>query len=194
MIRPSNIPTRHRELLPVEIPAAVLEKLQGKLGYSDAVDRVGTTAAPLLAGFALTLIGLTVTADTSVRWVVPTLALLVLAALLLIGAVQASFNARSWYIPLSDFMARLEATPEGQRTVITGTYVQGLTKHAFWLTATRYAYNLGILLLLAGLVFVLLPQGEISSARYAVIGLALLGFVLEALWLLSGEIQKVRKG
>lgn len=180
--------------MPVEIPPAVLQKLKGKLGYSDAVDRVGTTAAPLLAGFALTLIGLTVTADTNVRWSEPTLALLVLAALLLIGAVQASFNARSWYIPLSDFLTRLEATPQDQRTVVTGTYTQGLTKHAFWLTATRDAYNLGILFLLAGLVFVLVPEGEVSECRYGVIGLAALGVVLEAVWLFWATRRGHRRG
>jgi hypothetical protein len=180
--------------MPVEAPPAILDKLTGKLGYSDAVDRVGTTAAPLLAGFALTLIGLTVTSDTNVRWPAPTLALLVLAALLLIGAVQTSFNARSWYIPLSDFLVRLEATPENQRSVITGTYAQGLTKHTFWLTATRRAYNFGILFLLAGLVFVLVPEGEVSRGRYGVIGLAALGFVLEALWLLLGSRHRTSTG
>jgi hypothetical protein len=177
-------------LVPVKIPPSVLDKLTGKLGYSDAVDRVGTTAAPLLAGFSLTLIGLTVAADSNVRWREPTLALLVLAALLLIGAVQASFNARSWYIPLGEFLTRLEATPDDQRPVVTGTYAQGLTKHKFWLTVTRYAYNFGILFLLAGLVFVLVPEGEVSTCRYGVIGLAALGLVLEAVWLFLGDPRR----
>jgi hypothetical protein len=166
----------------IEIPASILDKLDGKLGYSDAIDRVGTTAAPLLAGFALTLIGLTVASDSTVRWPEPTLALLVLAALLLIGAVQSAFNARSWYIPLAEFLTRLEATPENKRTVITGTYAQGLTKHAFWLKATRYTYNFGIIFLLAGLVFVVLPRGKVTDARYGVTVLAAVGFVAEVLW------------
>jgi hypothetical protein len=180
--------------VPVEIPPSVLDKLTGKLGYSDAVDRVGTTAAPLLAGFSLTLIGLTATADSNVRWPEPTLALLLLAALLLIGAVQASFNARSWYIPLSDFLTRLEATPTNRRQVVTGTYAQGLTKHKFWLTATRYAYNFGILFLLTGLVFVLVPEGEVSTCRYGVIALAAVGLVLETAWLFLGDPRRTSTG
>lgn len=172
------------KLVGVEIPAAVLSKLTGKLGYSEAVDRVGTIAAPLLAGFALTLIGLTVTKDSNLRWREPALAVLVLAVLLLIGAVQTSFTARTWYVPLSEFLARLEATPKDTRQVITGTYSQGLTKHAFWLNATRYSYNFGVLFLLAGLVLVIVPKGRISDDRYGVIGLATVGFVVEAGWFL----------
>lgn len=180
--------------MPIEIPEAILDKLTGKLGYSDAVDRVGTTAAPLLAGFALTLIGLTASADPQPRWPQPTLALLLIAVLLLIGAVQASFNARSWYIPLSEFLTRLEATPETRRKVITGTYSQALTKHEYWLTVTRQAYNLGILFLLAGLGFVLVPKGNISDGREGVIGLAAVGFVLEVLWLLVGASPRIFSG
>ena len=176
-----------RALMPVEIPEQVLEKLKGKLGYSDAVDRVGTTAAPLLAGFGLTLIGLTVVSDNNVRWPAPTLALLVLAVLLLIGAVQASFNARSWYIPLDEFLTRLGATPTDKRQIITGTYVQGLTKHAFWLRLTRVTYNIGVLFLLAGLAFVVIPRGTISEGRCFVIVLASLGFVLETVWFIGSS-------
>jgi hypothetical protein len=174
---------------PLEIPARILDKLQGKLGYSDAVDRVGTTAAPLLAGFALTLIGLTVTGDTSIRWPDAALATLVLAVLLLIGAVQASFNARSWYVPLTEFLVRLQATPDDQRHIVTGTYSQGLDNHKRWLTITRRAYNLGILFLLAGLVFVLVPKGGTSDARDGVIALAVVGFAVESAWLLRSISQ-----
>ena len=38
-----------------------------------------------------------------------------------------------------------------------------------------------------GLVFVLVPEGEVNGWRYGVIGLAALGFVIEALWLLLGD-------
>jgi hypothetical protein len=173
--------------MPVEIPESVLNELTGKLGYADAVDRVGTTAAPLLAGFGLTLIGLTVTSDPDVRWPEPTLALLVLAVSLLIGAVQSSFNGRSWYIPLDEFLTRLEATPDAKRAVVTGTYTQGLKKHAFWLKITRHAYNIGVLFLLAGLAFVVVPKGTVSDGRCCVIGLATLGFALEAVWWFVGS-------
>jgi hypothetical protein len=179
--------------VPIEIPESIRTQLTGKLGYSDAVDRVGTTAAPLLAGFALTLVGLTVTRDTNVRWPEATLALLVLSALLLIAAVQASFNARSWVVPLSEFLTRLEATPEPDRAVVTGTYAQGLTKHAFWLNVTRWAYNLGILFLLAGLAFVLVPKGDVSAAQSGVIALAAVGFLLEAAWLLLGDPRRTSR-
>lgn len=180
--------------LTVEIPESIREALSGKLGYSDAVDRVGTTAAPLLAGFGLTLIGLTVTSESSVRWPAPTLALLVLAVLLLIGAVQAAFNARSWYIPLGEFLVRLEATPEGKRGILTGTYKQALGKHAYWLSLTRFTYNIGILFLLAGLAFVVIPRGAISEGRYVVIGLAALGFAGEALWFLCSLVGNRKSG
>jgi hypothetical protein len=181
-------------LVPTKIPEEIRNKLKGKLGYSDAVDRIGTTAAPLLGGFGMTLVGLTATSESEVRWPDPTLALLVLAVLLFVGAVQASFNARSWFIPLGEFLARLEATPDHQQSVITGTYSQGLTKHAYWLTMTRYAYNLGILFLLAGLTFVVIPRGGISTARYGVIGLAGAGFVIEALWFLGSLVMNRHPG
>lgn len=179
---------------PTEIPSAVLQKLTGKLGYSDAVDRVGTTAAPLLGGFGLTLIGLTATSGSEVRWPTPTLALLVASVLLLIGAVQASFNARAWFIPLDEFLTRLGATPANQQTIITGTYSQGLTKHAYWLGITRYAYNLGILFLLAGLTLVVIPHGAISTARYAVIALAGVGVIVEAVWFLGSFLVVGHRG
>jgi|GEM_PF-3631368 len=43
---------------------------------------VGSTAAPLLAGFAFALIGLVVGGDASIRWEDTTLAVLMLAGLL----------------------------------------------------------------------------------------------------------------
>lgn len=91
-------------------------------------------------------------------------------------------NERSWFIPLDEFLTRLEATPADKQSVITGTYSQGLAKHVYWLRLTRHAYNIGILFLLAGLTFVVIPKGTISDARYGVIALASVGFVLEAAW------------
>src|SRR4051794_33061046 len=64
-------------------------------GYPAAVDSAGTIAAPLFAGFAVTLIGQILVQPDALRWINTALAFLCLAVVLMGAAVQFAFLARS---------------------------------------------------------------------------------------------------
>src|SRR5438105_1867153 len=67
-------------------------------GAAAAVEMMGSVAAPLLAGFALTLLVLIISDTGAIRWADLALILLAASAVALISTVQFTFWARSYTV------------------------------------------------------------------------------------------------
>ncbi len=155
------------------------------LGYSAALENVGTTAAPLLAGFAFTLIGLVVTSSRALAQPAFALLLLVIASLLLIWTVQFAFDARRYYIPPGDYLSLALMTPDGMtKDELRREYSNWLLKHQKLLDRARATYNAGIVFLLAGVAVVLIPPGRLADVplpRLIAAAFVLAGAVVETI-------------
>lgn len=164
------------------------------LGYSASVDAAGTVAAPLLAGFSITFMGIILSAGDpgSLPLREEALAALMLAGLLLLACVQCAFWARlypagpaevmAWWPDLKGGDANAAARHRQQREV--QWRYQYLA--ARWLSRARGSYHLGILALLAGMALVLVPADHAQlSWRWGAVGIAGLGFLAELYWVLA---------
>lgn len=152
------------------------------LGQANAADSAGSVAAALFAGFSLTLIGLIVPDTANFRWPAVGLVLLALAAVLFVASVQCAFWAKQYAITPGD----LE------------TWYGGMTKHTKiayqrahqlnfrrWVGRMNKSYRLGILALLSGMTVTLVPKGALGVMRGAAIGIIVVGFLIELLWIWS---------
>jgi hypothetical protein len=139
--------------------------MPGPLGYSAALENVGSTAAPLLAGFAFTLIGLVVQSSTALAQPSLALLLLVVAALFLIATVQLAFHARQYYLPPGDYLSLVQMTPDNglEESDLRREYSDWLIRHGKLLDWARAAYNAGIVFLLAAVTVVLIPPGRLTD-------------------------------
>jgi len=180
--------------LPPDPP--LIPRMPMPLGYSAALENVGTTAAPLLAGFAFTLIGLVVTSSNALAQ--PALALLLLlvvASLLLIGTVQFAFNARRYYIPPGDYLSLVQMTPDDiTEEELRREYSDWLLEHGKLLDRARATYNAGIVFLLAGVAVVLIPPGQLADVpllRLIAAGFVFAGAVVEAIGALRPAITEI---
>jgi predicted benzoate:H+ symporter BenE len=156
-------------------------------GASASLQAVGTVAAPLLAGFSLTLIGLVLTSPERIRWPDAALALLTAAVLSLITAVQAGSWARRWDVTPVEMMSwwpTLTELPDYVQDRIVGEQHSHTVRHRRWAAATRVAYDGGILCLLGAVAVLLVPPArwELLSLRGLAVSLAVLGLLGEAMW------------
>ena len=154
-------------------------------GHMQAIEGAGAVAAPLLAASSFGLIGLIVPNSEFARLPSVALCLLVLASLALIIAVQCMFWARQWAVTPADiFEWEPSADPKWRYDV------QRLHMKAFRLWANRFrlTYRTGILLLLASVAVILIPNGDVSTPRVVAIVLAWLAFLAELLWITAGWI------
>jgi MFS family permease len=135
-------------------------------GYPEAIHSLGSVAAPLLAGFSLTLVVYTLTATEAFRWPNLALVLIMSAVLALIGCVQCTMCARLFLAPGRQ-EPRLAAA------------------HRLWAKRAQVLYNGGVLLLLAGITVALVPPGPVAPARLAAVGVGLLGLAVALLWIAS---------
>lgn len=170
----------------------LIPRMPMPLGYSAALENVGTTAAPLLAGFAFTLIGLVVTSSSALGQPALALLLLVMGALLLIGTVQFAFNARRYYIPPGEYLSLTQMTPDDiTEPELRREYSGWLLKHQALLDRARAMYNAGIVFLLAGVTVVLIPPGPLADVpllRLIAVACVFAGAVIEAIFALRPAI------
>ena len=139
---------------------------------ADAADAMTGVAAPLLAGFTISLIGFVVASPERTRWPGVSLVVLTLTALILLLCVQAGFWARR-YRPDPDSSVRMTVQSESRRYV-------------GWTAAARISYNVGITLLLLSLATILAPPGASEAAlRWIAAALAAGGAVTEVGWAIS---------
>jgi hypothetical protein len=154
-------------------------------GYPEAVEQGGTVAAPLLAGFSVTLIGLVLTAPDSLRWPAVSLAVLMASTILLLAAVQFAFVARQYSVLPSDLESWWPDHDESPRwEQLRSEQEAHASSHLRWAAAFRTAYNLGVLLFLAGTTISLAPPEGGGSGRWIAFGIGAVGFLGELIWTL----------
>lgn len=161
-------------------------------GAPGALRNAGTVAAPLLAGFSFTLVGLVLTSPERIRWPNAALVLLTASGLGLIAAVQCAFWARRWDVTPEEMLSWwpiFEELPEAVRQEVYREQHINTKKWRRWARATQIGYNGGILSLLAGVTVLLAPPSHqpIVSLRGLALLLALLGFAAELTWVVISE-------
>jgi hypothetical protein len=157
----------------------------GYYGSAEAVQMMGTVAAPLLAGFAITLATLVVTSASAVRWPGATMVVAALAAVMLLGSVQLTFWARQAVVTPSDMR---EWWDDADTVAGRGARVREMrgfaTVQHWYAGGARNLYDLGVVLLLAALALVLAPPSDARQAalRWLAVGVAGLAVLLEIGW------------
>jgi len=138
--------------------------LQFPFGHSDAIDKIGTTAAPLLAGFAFTLIGLTIGNRNALGEPDLALLLLVVSGVSLVSSVQFNFNARRYYFsPGAYFDLQKLAEEDGISPATVKEMGRAyLALHGIWADRSRSAYNFGVAVLFFGVASTLIPATGIA--------------------------------
>jgi hypothetical protein len=162
--------------------------------YTESVDRLGSTAAPLLAGFAITLLGLVVSDLGSFRWPDPTLAVLTLAAVLLILSMQLFITGRQYHLSYEEFVTY---TPEMRDSDRQTAHKAANALYRKWIFRSRLSFNAGLVLLLLATAGVLLPPGKNvtighDAGRWIAAAIALGACVGEAIWIAAGEWSSSR--
>lgn len=164
---------------------ALLTKYPGPHGYPAALDGIGSTAAPLLAGFAFALIGLTIDKSDALWSSDLSLLLLVCAGLLLVQAVQFTFIARRFYVSPADYLASRELAEldDFSKTELEQMQEGWLKSYGDWLPWVTRAYNLGTIVFLVAIASVLVPASgpwHMPALRVVAVLLALAGAFGEA--------------
>lgn len=181
---------------PNEIRSATAEQAPddwqppGSAGEVGAVQSIGTIAAPFLAGFSITLVGVIVATAHFAHGGIAEL-LLTGAALFMVGSMQFSLWARQNEVSPSFYDEWFPVATEKRVQYNKAEQATLKRKWEFWSGLTRSAYNAGILLLLAGLLTILLPPEGITlrTARGAAAGLAAAGLAAEYIWLIGARMQ-----
>lgn len=161
-------------------------KTPAPYGYQGAINSAGTTAAPLLAGFTITLIGLVINRSVQLRLPGLSLLLLTSAVVCLLAAVQCAYSARQYVVTPAELEAWWpDHDIEGRWEQIRGIQFGHAALFARWVKRFRISYHAGVLFVLAAITAVLIPKHsfDLVSARAAAVGVAALGTVLEALWI-----------
>jgi hypothetical protein len=157
------------------------------MGYANAIDSVSSVASPLLAGFSLTTVVLISDDQENFRWPGAAMLALVVAAVLLIGAVECGFNARKYTWSSDDVRAWWPDMQEGsnREQLLRAQQDKAFRRWQTWSTWTRRAYNVGIIALLAALGLALPPQHAMDaqgSLRWVASGIAFLACAGEIFW------------
>lgn len=159
-------------------------------GFPAAIDSMGSVAAPLLAGFAVTVATLILTNPDVPRWPNPTLALLLVAAFLLGASVQFTFRARLFAVTPADIEVWWPEPDEWQVRRMRQEQRYHRARYRVWSHRGRVAYNAGIVSFLVGITCTLIPHGQVSDGRLAVIALAALAAAAEAVWVMLSLLRK----
>lgn len=171
-------------------------RLRFPFGYAAAIDELGTNAAPLLAGFAFALIGLTVDKRDALGEADLALLLLVVAGIALVSAVQLNFVARSFHFsPGEYFDLRKLAEEEGiGAETVEGMARSYLAQARRWATWSRLAYNVGVMVLFFGVAATLVPATglwHMAPLRAAAVGLVAAAGLAEAAFLAREAIERL---
>ncbi|MFE5718735.1 hypothetical protein [Streptomyces erythrochromogenes] len=157
---------------------------------------MGSVAAPLLAGFSLTLLGLILQVQQHVRW--PDLALLLLGlpVVAFLGSLQYAMRAQEFDVTPADASLWHPdlATSAERRDLVHEEIRAHRAAHVRWAARARTLYNFGICFLLAGLAVMLVPPGTPTPVRWAAVGVVLAGLLGElglmfAGWCLNGPLR-----
>ena len=187
-------------------PAGPVWKPPAPYGAPDSVQATGTVAAPLLAGFTITLIGLVVdTSNQGIRHRDTALLALMAAAASLLAAIQCAYSARRYMVvpdELTSWWPDAKDHPETQLRRRQEEQFAHRLLHTQWATRFRVVYHVGIILMLAGLTVLLIPpeaarpvtgqtvpQADVSTVRWLAIGLAGASAVGEVIWIAATRLN-----
>lgn len=162
------------------------------LGSPSAVESMSTIAAPLLAGFSITLIGVLSQAPEKFRLLGPALVALTLAAALFIMSVQCGFWARQYLWSPGEAQAWHPAGTEDPGHAGQAELVRAQRRAALgyqgWSRRAKTFYSHGLFALLFGLAAALVPHGGTASGsehapwRWTAAGIAALVLLFEIFW------------
>jgi hypothetical protein len=176
-----------------------------QLGTDRAYQAVGEVAAPLLAGFSVTLIGVVAQDPTALRWPGAALLALTVAAVLLLTCVQAAFFARQNFWTRDDLLQwYVEEPPEPLLGAFKAMQATAISRWLRWIGRARAAYNAGLTVLLVAVALVLAPPidygtkhvvGTEAALRWIAFGFALACAAAEIVWWawprLAGPLTKL---
>src|SRR6266550_3941131 len=115
-------------------------------GSPAAIDSMGSVAAPLLAGFSMTLLILVITSPGSFRWPGPVLVAFSVSAVALVSVVQFTFWARSYTVTPDELKSWWpDVETEERRSVVRGEQLAHEQARRIWSTRARRFYRAGII-------------------------------------------------
>ena len=161
-------------------------------GEAEALNIMGNIAAPLLGGFSLASMALTVTITTSeTRWRAAGCAML--AAVLFVTTVQFMFVARKYQASPADFKAWWPDAEQPQRM----KKLQNEQKwHAAgfrrWSGRALVTYRLAVLCLQAALTMLAVPaesHGQGSVLRWLAVAVGGAVFTMQTIWVIGNFIS-----
>jgi hypothetical protein len=179
----------------------------GEFGAPAAFATKTGVAAPLLAGFSITLIGVIGQAPSVFKWPAATMLLLVVDAALMIACIQFGFRGQLLLYSRNDVEQWLPLTQEPYDVQLNRiSAMQRLDNLAWrsWYSRSRFAYNLGILFLGASICLALAPPNEYVLGtpltttehwlRWSASAAAALATLAEFGWILWDLTENRRKG
>jgi hypothetical protein len=178
-----------------EGPRGPAWKTPTRYGSAEAVTGMGTIAAPLLAGFSLAAFVQAFALSTrDVRYRDVAALLLLLAAVFLVMAVQATFWARQYQVTPAQLREWWDDATEPYRLeMLKNEQAQHMERFKIWSRRTRIAFDVGLLWLLAGLtVLAIPPVSGNPPARWASVGVGAIAFVLELGWVITSFLPPRR--
>lgn len=179
------------------------------LGFPSAIDQMSTVAAPLLAGFSISFIGVITQAPK--YYLAPGLALtfLTMAVISLVSCVQLGFYARQYIYSREEIEGWMPPDPTPEGTVADASQIPSKTSIMInqgldfekWLTLAKRAsvfFNIGIIAIGLSIGTSLLPpesyEGDPLSThelrfRWVAASLAFLAALGETLWWIIGKYR-----
>lgn len=163
-------------------------------GEAEALNIMGNIAAPLLGGFSLASMVLTVTITTSeTRWPDAALLLFMLAAVLFVATVQFMFAARMFQASPPDFKAWWPDAEQPQRIKkLQNEQKRHAAGFRMWSYRARVAYRVALLCLLAALTMLAVPaesHGQVSVLRWSAVAVGGAVFIVQAIWTIGNFIS-----
>jgi hypothetical protein len=156
---------------------------------------MSNTAAPLLGGFSIALIGVVAQATDHFRWPGVALLLLACASIAFIICVQTAFWARQYLVRPDEVKGWYEfqrISPEKieELRVAQAEFAEGYVP---WTTRSKTFYSLANLFLIAGVAVVLMPTidgdgSEQAVWRWVATGAATAMFVFEIYWIVGWRL------
>lgn len=157
----------------------------GYYGRTGALDSMGGTAAPMLAGFTLTIATLVLTSPAALNWPGVTVFFATVGGLSFVASVQFMFWAKQNAATPDDMKTwGLPVDEPSWRRVLVDELERFQAVYEMWARRGRVAYDIGVIALLASLGSALVPtsHSEQPALRWVTVGLVALALIVEILW------------
>ena len=142
-------------------------------------------AAPLLAGFSLTLVGVITSNAQNYRWPGAAITFLVIPAALLVACIQFGFRARSYLYSSADTQAWRPDFYAKFSDVLRREQAGAIRQWNTWERRAGWSYNLAICILALGVALTVAPPAGAAQPgfRWAGSGVAVAAALGEAAWI-----------